>query len=544
MQITPLLESILQLAGHMMAYRCVALAKGQTPGTDLGRFAEGRAPQVTLGDPRHHVQAERTRALLGAPPWPEDAVALVVQSPRRLPMEGTAFTDALVSEFSDVAGQLDGLVVALPFERVPGKTSVTMHSLRIVACPPALRPLVDEVLIAFGRGMRQSEGHQAWMAALTIEPDVHPVPPSDRRDPDAWAAAITPDDPHPHSDGKVTAHLETFASEGTFEGGLVFEKLLRPLVLDYSLASLAAVDALLDRLRTERQPQREALLASTAGRNFVHLLAAYLGETLLLATSASVTWYTPAQLERVAPGRLAGRATPATSLVAVFNGDQAATGHLLMASDAVAGRLFGEPGAASLADIAAAAISGVHAARQGRPADPGTAWNASYSHGPLNVSAPEWFAHDPVFQRWFAALPALWRDGKVVWASLVQANSLLFRPGTADCPGEVLYDPSGRVDPGRFADAAQAMYGLKGLRLRNPWLKFFAQALTHERVRTSGFDLPASLGARGLQTASLLFFRQHLPGGVLSGGRLPLLVSPDHPGIVMMLPSKYWPDEP
>jgi len=126
----------------------------------------------------------------------------------------------------------------------------------------------------------------------------------------------------------------------------------------------------------------------------------------------------------------------------------------------------------------------------------------------------------------------------------VQANSLLFRPGTADCPGEVLYDPSGRVDPGRFADAAQAMYGLKGLRLRNPWLKFFAQALTHERVRTSGFELPASLGARGLQTASLLFFRQHLPGGVLSGGRLPLLVSPDHPGIVMMLPSKYWPDEP
>jgi len=544
MQITPLLESILQLAGHMMAYRCVALAKGQTPGTDVGRFFEGRAPQVTLGDPRHHVQAAQTRALLAAPPWPDDALALVVQAPRRLPMEGTAFTEALVSEFSDVAGQLDGLAIALPFERVPGRTDVTMHSLRIVACPPALRPLADDVLIAFGRGVKSyAEGHQAWMKALTIEPDVQPVPPPDLRDPDAWAAAITADDPHADSNGKVNAHLETFASEGTFEGGLVFEKLLRPLTLDFSLPSLAAVDALLDRLRTERQPQREALLASAAGRNFVHLLAAYLGETLLLATPAFVTWYTPQQLERVAPGRLGERATPATSLLAVFNGDQAATGHVLLASDAVAGRLFGDPGAAPLADIAAAAISGIRAARQGSPVDPAAAWNASYSHGPLNVSAPEWFAQDPVFQRWFAALPALWRNGNVVWSNLVQANSLLFRPGTADCPGEVLYDPSGRVDPGRFADAAQAMYGLKGLRLRNPWLRFFAQALTHERVRTSGFDLPASLGARGLQTASLLFFRQHLRGGVLSGGKLPLLVSRDHPGIVMMLPSKYWPDE-
>ncbi len=62
-------------------------------------------------------------------------------------------------------------------------------------------------------------------------------------------------------------------------------------------------------------------------------------------------------------------------------------------------------------------------------------------------------------------------------------------------------------------------------------------------MRTSGHDLPASIGARGLQTASLLFFRKHLRGGVLSGGKLPLLVSPEHPGIVMMLPSKYWPEE-
>lgn len=542
MQITPLLQSILQLAGHMMAYRCVALAAGRTPGTDLGRFAPDAAPQVTLGDPRSHVEAAQYRALMAAPPW-GPVMALVLQEPRQLTMDGTPFTDALVVEFADVDGQLNGLAIALPFQAAQGKQALVMHPVRLVGCPPALRPLADDLLIAFGRGLAtHEEGHRAWMSALAIEPGVEPVPPADARDPDAWAAAITPDDPHAHSTGKVTAHLDAFLADGSFEGGLVFEKLLRPLALDFSLPSLAAVDALLDRLRTERQPQRDTLLASAAGRNFVHLLAAYFGETLVLANSALVAWYTPQQLERAAPGRLAGRVTPATSLVAVLNGDGASTGHLLMASDVVAGRLFGDADALSLAETASLAAGQIRAARTSTQVDPAAGWNASYSHGPLGVTAPEWFSHDPVFQRWFAALPALWRGDSVVWSQLVQANSLLFRAGTADCPGEVLFDPTGRVDPERFPAAAQAMYGLKGLRLRNPWVKFFAQALTHERVRTSGHDLPARLGARGLQTASLLFFRKHLPGGVLSGGKLPLLVSREHPGIVMMLPAKYWPE--
>ncbi len=543
MQITPHLQHILQLAGHMMAYRCVELAKGRTPGTDLARFTPDTAPQVTLGDPRSHVEAAQYRALMAAPPW-GNAMALVLQESRRLQMDGTPFTDAMVVEFVDVAGQLDGLAIAMPYQPAQGKQAWATHPVRLLSCPPALRPLADDLLIAFARGLKtHAEGHAAWSDARAIEPGVEPVPPADGRDPGYWAAAITPDDPHVHSNGKVTAHLDAYLAEGSFEGGLAFEKLLRPLALDFTLPSLAAVDELLDRLRTEREPQRDTFLGSPAGRNFVHLLAGYLGETLVLSHSTLVTWYTPQQLRLQAPGRLDGRVTPSTSLVAVLNGDGTKTGYLLMASDIVAGRLFGDPEALSLAETAALATGQIRAARASTQVDPGAAWNASYSHGPLGVTAPQWFAHDPVFQRWFAALPALWRDGTVVWSQLVQANTLLFSKGTADCPGEVLFDPTGRVAPERFAEAAQAMYQLKGLRLRNPWLRFFADALTHERVRTSGHDLPASLGARGMQTASLLFFRQHLPGGVLGGGRLPLLVSREHPGIVMMLPSKYWPEQ-
>jgi hypothetical protein len=541
MQITPRLDTLLGLAGNMISRRILTLSQGRTPGVDLGAVDWKEGLRLTSGDPRDPLLLDQYRQRMAAPPWPDDAMALVLLHARRLRMEGTPFTEALVAEFADVAGQMNGLVIAVPFQPLAARRKLLMHSIRIVDCPPALRPLADELLMAVSRGLTAfEEGQDAWMNALQIEPGVEPKQPTHSRDPAFWAAAITPEDPHPDSNGKVTAHLEAFLAEGRFEGGLQFEEALRAARFDFSMASLEAVDAVLDRLRAEHAPRREVLLASPAGRNLVHLLAAYLGETLVLHTHSLVTWYTPAQLQRVAPGWVTDQGGALDSLLCMLNGNGKGTGYLMQPCDIVAGRLFDADGP-TLAASAHAAVRPIHAARVSALVDPGGPWKASPAHGPLGVVAPDWFAQDPDLQRWFDALPTLWREGRVVWCHLVQANSLLFRPGDQNCPGEVLYDPSGRVDPQRFAEAATAMFRLKGLRLRNPWLAFFAEALTHERTRTSGVELPASLGARGLQTATLLFFRGHLPGGVISGHRMPILVSDKVPGAVMVLPSRYWP---
>jgi hypothetical protein len=541
MQITPRLDSLLGLAGNMISRRILTLAQGRAVAADLGTLDTRQGLGLTSGDPHDPLLLPRYRQMMAAPPWPDDAFALVLLHASRLPMEGTPLTQALVAEFADLAGQVNGLVIAVPYQPVEGPRKLVMHSIRIVACPPALRALADELLMAVSRGlMAFAQGQDAWMDALQIEPGVEPRPPAHARDPEFWAAAITPEDPHPHSNGKVTAHLEAFLAEGQFEGGLLFEQALRAVRFDFSMRSLEAVDALLDRLRAEHAPQRDAVLATPAGRNLVHLLAAYLGETLVLHTQALVTWYTPAQLQRVAPGWVTNQGGALDSLLCMLNGNGRGTGYLMQPCDIVAGRLFGATGPA-LAEAAHAAVRAVHAARVGAMVDPGERWKSEAAHGPLGVVAPDWFAHDPILRRWFETLPTLWREGQVVWSHLVQANSLLFRPGNDNCPGELLYDPTGRVDPQRFAAAAMAMFRLKGLRLRNPWLAFFAQALTHERTRTSGVELPASLGARGLQTATLLFFRGHLPGGVISGHRMPILVSDKLPGMVMVLPSRYWP---
>ena len=541
MQITPRLDTLLGLAGSMISRRVLTLSQGRTVPADLGTVDREQRLGLVAGDPRDHLLLPRYRELLVATQWPADVMARVLVHARGLQMEGTPFTQALVAEFGDVAGQLNGLVVAAPYQPMAGKGKLVMHSIRIVACPPALRPLVDELLRAVARGVSSfDEGHDAWISALQIEPGVEPKPPAHSRDPGFWAAAITPEDPHPDSNGKVTAHLEAWLAGGQFEGGLDFEPALRDLRLDFSMASLEALDAALDRLRATHAPQRDAVLAAPAGRNFVHLLAAYLGETLVLHTQSLVRWYTPAQLQRVAPGWVTNQGGALDSLLCMLNGNGRGTGYLMQPCDIVAGRLFGEDGP-PLAAAAHAAVRSIHAARVGALVDPGAEWKANPSHGPLGVVAPDWLPHDPLLARWFETLPLLWREGEVVWSHLVQANSLLFRPGTENCPGEVLYDPTGRVDPQRFPDAARAMFGLKGLRLRNPWMAFFAEVLTHERTRTSGVELPASLGARGLQTATLLFFRGHLPGGVLGAHRLPILVSPKVPGMVMMLPSRFWP---
>lgn len=541
MQISPQLESVLRLAGHMAGRRFPALAQGRTIGVDIGTAAEDDSNEVTVHDPRDHLALAQLRTHLAETTWPTVRAHVLLHA-RTLQMDGTPFTDALVAEFFDVTGRLDGLAVAVPFQPVKGPRALKLHRVRIVECPPLLQPLADELLVAFAQGIQSAggDGTSAWWGALEIEPGIAPVPPATTRDPLFWAAAITPDDPQSDSNDKVQAHLEAFLCEGQFEGGLAFEAELRALAPDFSLPSLTALDTLLDRLHAEHLPQRDAFLVTPAGRNFVHLAGAYVGETLALAARAGAHWHTPEQLERLRPGLFAPTPGACDTLVCSFNGlgdDR----YPFLPCDLVARRLFGDAGAAALDMAGAIAVSGIRAANRASMGDPGARWNATHDHGRMEVKAPAWFVNDPQFTHWFLSLPTLWRSGRVVWSNLVQANNQLFKPGPNDHPGEVVYDPAGRVDPRYFAGGASAMYRLKGLVLRNPLRAFLAEALTHERVRTSGIEIPPSLGARGLRTASVLFFRAHLPGGVLPALPLPILVSDEVPGVVMVIPSRFWP---
>ena len=64
----------------------------------------------------------------------------------------------------------------------------------------------------------------------------------------------------------------------------------------------------------------------------------------------------------------------------------------------------------------------------------------------------------------------LLREGLVVWAALVQANELLFRPGPMDHPAMVVYVPDESLDscPEWLESLARDLYRLKNTTPEDP----------------------------------------------------------------------------
>lgn len=161
-------------------------------------------------------------------------------------------------------------------------------------------------------------------------------------------------------------------------------------------------------------------------------------------------------------------------------------------------------------------------------------------HDYLKIAAPPWIRTDPL-QNLVDSYPTLLRQGRVVWAHLVQANNVLFQPGAGDAPAEVVYDPRGLCQPDELAAAAQGMFKLKGTRPNDAEEARVAEHLTAEISRAFAMPVPQSLSSRGLLASTLLIFRKHLPNRRLSLGHFPVLISDACPGCVMILPGRWWP---
>jgi hypothetical protein len=89
---------------------------------------------------------------------------------------------------------------------------------------------------------------------------------------------------------------------------------------------------------------------------------------------------------------------------------------------------------------------------------------------------------------------------------------------------------------------AQTLFSLKGTQPADPSERAVADHLTNEMTRAFGLPVPAHLSApHRCQLSTVFFARKHLPERKLSGSAVPLLVSPDGDGTVMVVPARYWP---
>lgn len=161
--------------------------------------------------------------------------------------------------------------------------------------------------------------------------------------------------------------------------------------------------------------------------------------------------------------------------------------------------------------------------------------------GWLKIPVPQWVTTGEDLQQFFLQYQQLWAGGRVVWAHLVQANTLLFEPGPLSAPGELVYDPTGRSGPLSLGTVARAVGALKGAQPQNLALRRIADHLTNEYTRAFAMAIPPSIAPGIVLLSTTYFHRPHLPGGMLRGPFFPILINDRLPGMVMVLPERWWP---
>lgn len=159
---------------------------------------------------------------------------------------------------------------------------------------------------------------------------------------------------------------------------------------------------------------------------------------------------------------------------------------------------------------------------------------------PFWMTRPAGMEADPLC-RLLDDYPILLREGRVVWAHMVQANSALFEPGQDDLPAEFLYDPEG-ISPAELAPVAAQLGDLKGTVPTDPALRRIAEHLTAEMTREFALPVPYAISeAHTMLMSTAMVCRKHLPNGFLNHFFVPVLISDRCPGSLMILPSRWWP---
>jgi hypothetical protein len=137
----------------------------------------------------------------------------------------------------------------------------------------------------------------------------------------------------------------------------------------------------------------------------------------------------------------------------------------------------------------------------------------------------------------------LLKEGEVVWGTHVQANSLLFRRGFANCPATFIYSrhPDIDDDPDLLTGIAERLFALKGKRWRDSYEQRYGDMLADEWERAMRMRAPPTL-TDGLPVTSTSVFvcRRHLPERTLGLRAVPLLRHPDTPATVIV-PHWFWP---
>lgn len=175
----------------------------------------------------------------------------------------------------------------------------------------------------------------------------------------------------------------------------------------------------------------------------------------------------------------------------------------------------------------------------------------NYRNKPLrdiNLSRPAWLSSSDPMYKVFYQKSKLLQHGEITYASIVQANSILFRRFPShDCPAHIFFSTDSFIaeNPEVLFTIASKISTYKGQaedQIPDEW-KEVARVITDEYDRTGfTFSLELDIGSIEFHMIPTMIFRKLLPKSKLCGRLLPILTEPDCKQI-LVLPRKYWTKE-
>jgi hypothetical protein len=164
----------------------------------------------------------------------------------------------------------------------------------------------------------------------------------------------------------------------------------------------------------------------------------------------------------------------------------------------------------------------------------------------LEAEPPAWLKRSPKDEMNdpFRNRETILRDGRVVWAAIVQANNQIFKRGSVDVGASVVFseDPWFDERPQELRRIAADLYQLKGTDQNDPDVSAIARMLTSELMRGVKMPVPARFTTqRRVFHSPIMLVRKHLPKGFLADQIFPALVDAEGKGQLILVPAAFWP---
>ena len=350
---------------------------------------------------------------------------------------------------------------------------------------------------------------------------------------------------------RAQCYLAAWDAGTPIDGGMAHGERLRSFTLDYSWASLGRIDAFLDELRSAVKPAYRAFLAERPNVNLLYLLAFYVGEVRSRRTGVPSEWMGWDDLIAADPANKAFGEGFHSSTVQVQPS-------CFLPLISIVTRLIEGPAETSVLSSSAMAMEHCPDLSGGNAdlplpalppfslvADAGAAFSALRAQRRAAYVAPAWpdWFKDDALDRWRGQVPGLLERGRVVWAAVIQTNTGLFDGSVTGAPLDVLYDPRGQVSPQNLWEMAQRLFKIKGQRAADPSLQQYAEHLKNGTTRRFNWSPPPEWLPYPLTATTTYIDTGWLPGDRLVFSVIPILVSDDCPGSVVVAPWEIWPAE-